>query len=230
MMKKIAMLSLICLACATAAWAGEIAAFRSHPDSSSWEDLFAADLSNAVNPKGVWSFRNGELAATEDQLISTKKEYERFALDLEFKLTPHANSGVIVYCKNPANWIPNAVEIQLQDDYAKRAAPTTIYDCGGIFGHVPPKKQMVKKAGEWNRMTVSCIDSLIVVVLNGERVVEIDMKQWTSTKRNPDGSLIPTHIKTAMADLPTKGHIGLQGAHGGHGQTFFRNIKIKQLD
>jgi hypothetical protein len=229
MTRKTVML-LICLAFAAATWASEAVPLRSHPDSAGWQSLFADDLSNAIYPKGVWSFRKGELAATEDHCIWSQKEYERFVLDLEFKTSPGSNSGVLVYCTDPANWLPKEVEIQLQDDYAKRSSPRSMYDCGGVFGHVPPKKQMVKKPGEWNRMTISCIDSIIVVVLNGERIVEIDMKQWTSTRRNPDGSLIPTHITTAMADLPTKGHIGLQGAHGGKAQTYFRNIKIKQLN
>jgi hypothetical protein len=228
MTRKTVML-LICLAFAAATWAGEAVPLRSHPDSAGWPSLFAEDLSNAVYPKGVWSFRKSELAATEDHCIWSQKEYERFVLDLEFKTSPGSKGGVIVYCTDTANWMPRAVEIPLQDDYAKRSARSTNFDCGGVFGHVPPKKQMVKKAGEWNRMTISCIDSLIVVVLNGERVVEIDMKQWIWARRNPDGSLVPGQITTAMAELPTKGHIGLQGAQGGKAQTYFRNIKIKQL-
>lgn len=42
-----------------------------HPDSSSWPDLFATDLSNAVYPEGVWSFDGGVLTATKDECIWT---------------------------------------------------------------------------------------------------------------------------------------------------------------
>ena len=53
------------------------------------------------------------------------------------------------------------------------------------------------------------------MLLNGEMVTEIDMKKWTSLKKNPDGSDIPPWYTHTLAELPTKGHIGLQGAHGG---------------
>ena len=31
----------------------------SHPDVSSWQDLFDADLSNAIYPEGIWTFEDG---------------------------------------------------------------------------------------------------------------------------------------------------------------------------
>jgi len=61
---------------------------------------------------------DGVLTATEDQCIWTKKAYENFALDLEFKTDDGTNSGVIVYCSDLENWIPNSVEIQIADDFA----------------------------------------------------------------------------------------------------------------
>jgi len=38
-------------------------------DVSGWPDLFAADLSNAEFPAGVWTFAEGVLTASEDQAI-----------------------------------------------------------------------------------------------------------------------------------------------------------------
>ncbi len=58
---------------------------KTHPKVSSWSDLFAPDLSNAIYPKGVWTFEDGVLTASEDQCIWTKKDYDNFILDLEFK-------------------------------------------------------------------------------------------------------------------------------------------------
>jgi len=85
---------------------------ETHPDVSSWPDLFSADLSNAIAPDSVWSFEDGLLTATEDQCIWTAKEYENCIIDLEFKNATGTNSGVIVYCSNVDNWIPNSVEVQ----------------------------------------------------------------------------------------------------------------------
>lgn len=200
-----------------------------HPDVSDWADLFAVDLSDAIFPEGVWTFEEGILTASEDQAIWTQNDYDNFILDMEFKTADGTNSGVIVYCSDIDNWIPNSVEIQIADDYAERWAnsPGT-WQCGAIFGHLAPKKSLVKRPGEWNRYTITCKDSKIYVFLNGEQVTELDMTLWTSAKTNPDGSEIPPWLSKPLSELPTHGRIGFQGKHAG-APIFFRNIKIKEL-
>lgn len=202
---------------------------QGHPDVSLWPDLFAADLSNAVYPEGIWRFQDGILTASEDQAIWSEKDYDNFILDLEFKTAEGTNSGVIVYCSDTKNWIPNSVEIQIADDYAEKwaKAPDT-WHCGAVFGHLAPKRSMVKKPGEWNRYTITCMDQKIYVMLNGELVTELDMGLWKSAKTNPDGSDIPPWLSKPLAELPTQGHIGLQGKHAG-APIYFRNLKIKEL-
>ncbi|MCD6308358.1 MAG: DUF1080 domain-containing protein, partial [Candidatus Latescibacteria bacterium] len=95
---------------------------KTHPDTGSWQDLFAPDLSNAIHPGGIWSFDDGILTATEDQAIWTEKEYDNFIVDLEFRTDDGTNSGVIVYCSDIENWNPNSVEVQIADDYAEKWA------------------------------------------------------------------------------------------------------------
>jgi len=203
---------------------------KAHPDVSQWQDLFAADLSNAAFPKGVWTFENGVLTASEDQVIWSKKDYDDFIIDLEFKTENGTNSGVIVYCTDMENWIPNSVEVQIADDFAEQWAksPKT-WHCGAIFGHLAPTKSMVKKPGQWNRFTVTCKDKMIYVMLNGQMVTEMNMDLWTSATKNPDGSDIPSWLSTPFAKLPTHGNIGLQGKHAG-APIYFRKVKIKELD
>jgi hypothetical protein len=203
---------------------------KAHPNVSQWQDLFAADLSNATYPDGVWTFEDGVLTASEDQVIWTKKDYDNFIIDLEFKTDKGTNSGVIVYCTNMEKWIPNSVEVQIADDFAEQWAnsPKT-WQCGAIFGHLPASKSMVKKPGQWNRFTVTCKDKMIYVMLNGLMVTEMNMDLWTSATKNPDGTDIPSWLSTPFAQLPTHGNVGLQGKHAG-APIFFRNMKIKELD
>jgi acetyl esterase/lipase len=202
---------------------------KAHPDVSNWQDLFAVDLSNAVFPEGVWVSENGILTASEDHAIWTARDYDNFILDLEFKTAAGTNSGVVVYCSDMENWVPNSVEIQIADDYAEKwaKAPET-WHCGAIFGHLAPSKTMVKKPGNWNRFTIRCMDQKIDVALNGERVTSMDMSLWTSAKTNPDGSEIPSWLSKPLSKQPTKGRIGLQGKHAG-APIWFRNVKIKEL-
>ena len=195
-----------------------------------WEPLFKKDLSNADYPKGVWSVsKDGVLTATEDQCIWTKKVYDNFILDVDFKTADGTNSGVIVYCSDTKNWIPNSVEIQIADDFSEewsKADPT--WQCAAIFGHLAPVESRVKKPGEWNTMRIACKGPLIHVVLNGSLVTQMDMRLWKSAKKNPDGSDIPAWLSTPLAELPTKGKIGLQGKHAG-APIWFRNLRIKEL-
>ena len=78
-------------------------------------------------------------------------------------------------------------------------------------------------------MTVTCKDQWIFVVLNGELVNAIDLGKWTSAKKNPDGSEIPSWLSRPKAELETKGRIGLQGKHAG-APIWFRNVAIRVDD
>jgi hypothetical protein len=137
---------------------------------------------------------------------------------------------VLVYATDTNNWIPNSVEIQIADDYAPQWAksPKT-WQCAAIFGRLAPTRQTVKQPGQWNRMTITCKGQQIEVMLNGEGVTQMDMTKWTSATKNPDGSAIPAWLNRPLAELATKGHVGLQGQHSG-APIYFRNMKIKQLD
>jgi len=201
-----------------------------HPDTTDWTPLFDHDLSNAEFPKGVWTFEDGVLTASEDRCIWTAKQYDDFVLDLEFKLEPGTNSGVFVYNSDPKNWISYSVEVQILDDgdpHWADVAPT--WKCASFFGHKAPTSSAVKKPGRWNRMTITCRDQRIDVLLNGEAVNQIDLARWTSTKMNPDGSEIPEWYKVPWAEIPTHGRVGLQGKHG-NVPIYFRNLKIRELE
>jgi hypothetical protein len=230
-MKTLFAMFTFCLALVTFAVAEDTAP-KAHPDTTGWMTLFTGDLADADYNKGVWSInKDGELTATKDEAIWTKTQYERFTLDLEFKTDANANSGVLVYCTDKKNWIPNAIEIQILDDFGskwKKADPT--WRCAAIFGCLAAKKATVKKPGQWNHMTVVCNGKNITVSLNGEVVTELDMLKWTSATTNPDGSKIPDWLsKKPMSQRPTKGYIGLQGKHAG-ASIFFRNVKIKTAE
>lgn len=229
-MKNLMLSLMFCVVSATVVRADEAAAAKVHPDSANWENLFSEDLSNAIYPKGIWSFGDKVLTATEDKAIYTKKEYENFVLDLEFKTEAGTNSGVFVYCSDLKNATPNEVEIQIADDYAEEwAKQPRSWQCAAIFGRQAATKSLVKKPGNWNRMTITCKGPVIEVALNGEKVNEINMKDWKSAKKALDGSAIPGWLSTPLAELPTKGHVGLQGKHAGK-PIYFRNLKIKSLD
>jgi hypothetical protein len=202
-----------------------------HPSTadSSWSDLFLPDLSNAIYPKKVWTVQEGILTASKDEAIWTKKIFENFILDLEFRNAKGTNSGVFVHNSSIKEWTQNCVEIQIADDFDPEWANSPpSWQCAAIFGHQPATKHLVKKPGEWNHYTITCIGRKIWVVLNGELVNACDMSLFTSAKTNPDGTPIPEWLSKPLSTLVLEGHIGLQGKHAG-APIYFRNIRIKEL-
>ncbi len=191
--------------------------------------LFGDDNSLAEFEEGSWEIQEDLLIALEDKVVWAPWEYENFQLNFEFMNEEGTNSGIIVYCTDRENWIPNSVEIQIADDYGKWESERKDYQCGAIFGHLAANEQrVVLPPGEWNKMKVTCEGQLIEVELNGKKVTTMDMSEWTSGTTNPDGSEIPSWLPTPFAELPTKGAIGFQGKHG-ESSVSFRNVRIKIL-
>jgi hypothetical protein len=119
----------------------------------------------------------------------------------------------------------SALEVQIHEtsDGGKYGMVGAIYDAKA------PSKDVAKPAGEWNRYTITCMDSRIYLVFNGEQVINIDLNDWTEAHKNPDGTR--NKFSKALKDYPRQGPIGFQGIHGQEGQpVWFRNIKIKELD
>ncbi|MFK7846856.1 MAG: DUF1080 domain-containing protein [Rhodothermales bacterium] len=202
-----------------------------HPNAmlDGWVDLFSPDLSNAIYPEGIWTVEGDVLTASEDETIWSSMVYDDFVLDLEFKTADGTNSGVIIHGTDMINWIPNSVEIQIADDHNKKWADSPKnWQCAAVFGRKAASKSVVKKPGEWNKMSIKAVGQHISVVLNGEPVINISMADYTSVKDNPDGSEVPDWLSKPMASLPTYGHIGLQGKHG-DATIWFRNVRVKVL-
>lgn len=194
-----------------------------HPDTTGWKDLFAKDLSNAVAPY-KWSFTNGELVAGDHETLWTKESYGNFILDLEFKVAKESNSGVFLRSGDIKNVLA-ALEIQVHE----KADGSKYGMVGAIYDAMPPSKSMSKPVGEWNHYTITCKDSLVSVVFNGEEVIHADLNNWPEKGKNPDGT--PNKFPKALKDFARSGPLGLQGLHGAaQAPVWYRNLKIKVLE
>ncbi len=243
-MKPFALLFALCLGSSVAALDADAVTLKAHPDTSGWQPLFAADLSDADRPRTkdgqeIWTVLDGGvITASKDEAIWTKDKRQNFWIDLEFKTDPGANSGVVVYCSDKGKWIPNSVEIQILDDFAPKwkGDKNMKTKCGGLYGHAAPLVQSVKPAGEWNRMTVACKGKRISVMINGQLTTDADLSVWTADLKdekgkllNPDKTPIPPWLSRPWAELDTNGYIGFQGKHAG-AAIFFRNLKYKAME
>lgn len=205
-----------------AAW-GVLAAQSKHPDTKGWPDLFATDLSNAIMDPGGWAFEGGVLLAKDHGTLWTRQPYGDFILDLEFKVSTGANSGVFLRAGDIKD-VLSALEIQVHDtnDGTKYGMVGAIYDV------MPPSKSMAKPVGEWNHYTITCKGSMVTLVFNGEQVINANLDTWTEAKKNPDGT--PNKFPVALKNYARRGPIGFQGIHGtAAAPVWFRNLKIKVL-
>ncbi|MEO0454348.1 MAG: DUF1080 domain-containing protein [Verrucomicrobiota bacterium] len=159
----------------------------------------------------------------------SKKTYDNYLLDLEFKTASGTNSGVIIHTNPTDKWIPNSIEIQIADDFHEKwKSKGPKWQCGAFFGRKEASKSLVKIPGEWNRMTIISEGPIVDILLNGEMVNRMDMREWTSPTLNPDGSTKPKWLKKPLAKHLSEGKIGFQGKHG-DAPIWFRNVRISEL-
>ncbi len=152
--------------------------------------------------------------------LMTDKEYGDFDLRLEFKLPKAGNSGVAL--RSALKGQPHldaGMEIQILDDpwyldekNYKGLKPTQ--HCGSIYGIVPPSKEALKPAGEWNSYRIIARGPRITVELNGTKVVDANLDNHKDKATEHRGM------------LRKRGHIGLQSHDG---RVEFRNIFVKPL-
>ena len=79
---------------------------------------------------------------------------------------------------------------------------------------VPPSKDALKPAGEWNSYRIVAKGRRITVELNGTTVVDANLDDYKD------------HVKDHPGLLHEKGHLGLQSHDG---RVEFRNLYVKPL-
>lgn len=193
-------------------WTGTRAPLLSEKDDASWKkgdpvilfdghDLTGWQTVGSVRTLG-WTVKDGILAngLGTTNLVSEKK-FWNFALDVEYRIGLHTNSGI---------GLRGRYEVQITDDADK---PVTNHSSGGIMGRIAPALNAAKMPGDWQTMSIRLVGRQVTVLLNGIRVLD---------KQNIDG---PTAIAmdTNEAD---PGPILLQGDRG---SVAFRKIVVYPL-
>ncbi len=108
---------------------------------------------------------------------------------------------------------------------AATAAAASVIMESGIYDLAAPSTNAMKPAGEWNHFEITCNKSIIEGVLNGEKVTRIDLDQFDTMGKRPDGSA-HKFAGLAFKNHSRHGCIGLQD-HGS--PCWYKNIKLKPL-
>jgi hypothetical protein len=157
-------------------------------------------------------------------MLIHKEVRDNFRLSLDFKISPKCNSGIFIrtFPLKPREGKDigfNGIEVAVDD-----TTTSGFHDTGAIYDLVQPTKNAMKPAGEWNHMLITCDRNLISVEINEAEVSRMDLDQWTTANKRPDGT--DHKFDVAYKDHPRKGYLGLQD-HGS--DVWYRNIKLLKL-
>ncbi len=178
------------------------------PDGSESSRRVEGGVLHGGEPRGTW--------------LMSERAYADFDLQFEFKLGPRGNSGCAL--RSPLRGDPafDALELQMADfRYNEAAKPSEL--TGGLYRALAPAKQ-VYKPEEWNRYEISLRGHQVVVVLNGEKILDHNLaEQGTVVKRHDGSDAVP------LSARPLAGHIGFQNLSRGGDDVLIRNAKIREL-
>src|SRR5687768_7794863 len=142
--------------------------------NAGWQLLFDGKTTNGWHRYGggkidsVWKVSDGNLwldiPAKKQQNIQgswdivTDEEYGDFELQLEWKITPKGNSGIIFYIhenKEKYTWPwETGPEMQVLDNDGHADGKIKKHRAGDLYDLISCKKETVKPPGEWNLVTI----------------------------------------------------------------------------
>lgn len=190
---------------------------------------------NTVGKK--WQVQDGALAfiggadnedeatAAEGGDILTDDEFANYEFNIEWKISPGGNSGIIYNViesdEYDAIW-HTGPEMQVLDNDGHSDGKIVTHRAGDLYDMIACSQENVSPVGEWNKVRLIVNQGKVEHWMNGIKVVEIEM--WT-----PEWNELVA--KSKFNDKPDfgtarKGRIALQDHHD---PVWYRNIKIKQL-
>jgi len=152
--------------------------------------------------------------------LVTKDMYKDFDLELEWKVGPSGNSGVMydVAETEPETYYTGP-EMQVLDDAAHKDGQNPKTSAGSLYALIAPSSKVVKPAGEWNKARIVKKGNHVEHWLNGTKIVEYELG-------SPALAALITDSKFKdwkRFGKEGQGHIVLQH----HGDpAWFRNVRI----
>jgi len=200
---------------------------------SKWKVLFDGKSTDAWRgfkrdafPAKGWVVENGALKTIvggEHVDLITKDKYQNFELELEWRVAPGGNSGVIYLVSEDFDqtW-KTGPEMQVLDDQGHKDGKNPLTSAGALYALIAPANKTLRPAGKWNRARLIVNNNHVEHWLNGKKIVEYEL-----------GS---DRLKQLIAESKFKefprfaenreGHVALQ--HHGE-EAWYRKVRIREL-
>lgn len=178
-----------------------VSALASEPDEivlfdgkslDGWVAEGVSEFSKDCRTLPVWSVREGKLVCTGKGfgfLRYNRRQFTDFVFYVEFRMAPGCNSGLGIRTGpfDPARSRATrpsffSYEIQLFDDAGK---PATTHSSGSLYRYIAPRKNAIRKPGEWNSIEVTCSGPRIKVILNDALIIDLDQSTIAELRQKP---------------------------------------------
>ncbi|MDY6817730.1 MAG: DUF1080 domain-containing protein [Halobacteriales archaeon] len=207
--------------------------------SDDWTSLADGDTFDgwqATGPASEWHIEDGTIrcegnnpirqrrADTYDgtTYLVTEERYDDFEFAFDYRIEPGGNSGIYFRWSELTDR-QSGMEIQILDP--GRYDEPTKHTTGALYDMAAPTADPAVPYPDWNGMRLRCEGPSIQVWLNDERVLDVDIDEWTTPGENPDGTA-NKFTGYAMASLPHTGRLALQDHDE---RCWFRDLRLREL-
>jgi hypothetical protein len=203
------------------------------PKTPHWITLFDGKSTEAWRgykrdsfPDKAWKIEEGTLASIvggEVVDVTTKEEFENFELELDWKISPGGNSGIIYHVLEEYDQPGmSGPEMQVLDDSKHPDGKNPKTSAGALYGLIEAKNKTLSPVGEWNHVRVIVNHNHVEHWLNGAKVVEYNLN-------SPELDTLIAGSKFAAFPRFAKesaGHICLQHHWDA---VWYRTIRLRRL-
>lgn len=201
-----------------------------------WKVLFDGNSTDAWRgfrrdyfPSKCWAVENGTLKTVvgcekADRVdLITKDKYQNFELELEWRVAPGGNSGIVYLVSEDEDEVwKTGLEMQVLDDEKHHDGKIPKTSAGAVFDLIAPTNKTLRPVGEYNKARLIVRNNHVEHWLNGKKIIEYELGSDTFK------SLI---AQSKFKEYPRfaqikEGHIALQ--HHGE-EVWYRKVRIREL-
>jgi hypothetical protein len=196
-----------------------------------WQALFDGKSTAAWRTLGkpadapvAWRVEDGALSWVKGGgNLATRETYADFELELEWRISPGGNSGVLFRVDPGAARPPfSGPEIQILDDSTHKDGRSPLTSTGALYALYAPKTAAAKPNGSWNQLRLRVQGGRVQSWLNGSLTVdaEIGSRDWNERVAASKFAPHPQFAKAPAGVIVLQDH---------NNPVWFRAIRIRRL-